>query len=301
MDMVMRVLRSIEFLELNLEEDMVEETLNIQSIAKRAAFSPWHFQRVFVSVTGETVANYMRKRLLSNALEKLQKTQIGILEIAIACRYESQESFTRAFKLQFGVTPGQARKGIPVAHSNTFKAKLTSEYLDFLNKEKIVEPSITELPEMTVVGYGANFICIMSPDRNNEKIISPLWDRFFEDSHLIKNRTSKRTIGYCIPLERSNSPRNHADECYYMACAEIGNRNEIPSGMEVRSVSSGKYAIFTHKGKLDQLEYTLRYIYGPWLLKSKAQLRNEPDLEIYDQRFNPDSEDSEFDICIPIE
>jgi AraC-like DNA-binding protein len=85
-----------------------------------------------------TVGNYLRKRRLSIALEKLQKTRIGILEIALSCRYETQESFTRAFKSHFGVNPGQVRKGYLVTKSIAYKARLTSEYLDFLNGKSIV-------------------------------------------------------------------------------------------------------------------------------------------------------------------
>jgi AraC family transcriptional regulator len=300
MDMVRRILKSVEFIESNLVSDLEEDQLGVQEIAKMAAFSPWHFQRIFVSVTGETVANYVRKRRLTIALDKLENTREGILDIALACHYESQESFTRAFQLQFGITPGQVRKGGFIPASNTFKARLTSEYLNHLNKEKLMEPRFANFPEMKVVGYGAKFICIMSPDHNNEKIIGPLWDRLLENIHLIGQRTAARTIGCCTPLERTGERRNHADECYYVACAEVNNTNEIPDGMEAVVIPAGRYAIFTHRGKLDTLEHTLRFIYGPWLLKSGAQLRDVPDLEIYDDRFNSDSDDSEFDICIPI-
>ena len=112
--------------------------------------------------------------------------------------------------------------------------------------------------------------------------------------------TWRLPLGCCIPLERSKERRNHADECYYIVCAEVDTADEIPDGMEATTISAGRYAVFTHKGKLDTLEHTLRYIYGAWLLRSGAELRDVPDLEIYDERFIPDSDESEFDICIPV-
>lgn len=44
----------------------------------------------------------------------------------------------------------------------------------------------------------------------------------------------------------------------------------------------------------------MNYIYGAWLPKSGRKLREAPDLELYDHRFNPESENSEFDIYIPV-
>jgi AraC family transcriptional regulator len=65
-------------------------------------------------------------------------------------------------------------------------------------------------------------------------------------------------------------------------------------------VPAGRYAVFTHKGKLDKLEHTMSYIYGSWLPKSGEELREAADLEIYDERFKFGSDDSELDIYIPV-
>lgn len=301
MEMVNRVLKSIEFIESNLISPFNDDALDVISISKRAAFSPWHFQRIFVSVTGETLASYIRKRRLSLALESLQSSRTDILNVALQFHFETQESFTRAFKKQFGITPGQARRGCNVTKHNAFQAKLTSQYLEFLNQESQMEAVYIDLPETFVMGYGANFICIMSPAHTNDKVIPPLWNKLFSNLDLIKDRRSTRTMGYCIPLNNTLKKNHQADECFYMACVEVAAEQEPPKGMEVRRVPAGKYAMFTHKGKLNSLEHTLRYIYGPWLLKSKAVLRDAPDLEVYDHRFSENSSDSEFDIYIPIE
>ncbi len=70
--------------------------------------------------------------------------------------------------------------------------------------------------------------------------------------------------------------------------------------MTSMKVPAGRYAVFTHKGKVELIGHTMNYIYGFWLPGSGVELREAPDLEIYDERFNPHSDNSELDIWIPV-
>ena len=59
-------------------------------------------------------------------------------------------------------------------------------------------------------------------------------------------------------------------------------------------------AVFSHKGSPNNLNLTYEYIIGTWLPNSGYEPVMSPDFELYDQRFNPESEDSEMFIFIPI-
>jgi len=93
MNTLMQVQKGIDFIEANLDYD-----LSLQQIALETGISQWHFQRIFKALTNETLKTYIRSRRLANALEKLLTTDQKIIEIAITAGFESQESFTRAFK-----------------------------------------------------------------------------------------------------------------------------------------------------------------------------------------------------------
>ena len=90
----------IDYIEANLDAE-----IELAEVARRAGISQWHFQRIFKALTNETLKTYIRSRRLANALDKLAGTKERVLEIALASGFETQESFTRAFKLAFGVTP----------------------------------------------------------------------------------------------------------------------------------------------------------------------------------------------------
>jgi AraC family transcriptional regulator len=162
-----------------------------------------------------------------------------------------------------------------------------------------MQPKFVHLPEMKMVGLGTNFISIQSPDKNNMKKIPQLWGQFMSQISRIPNRAGHACYGLVEGLPESES-KSHPDELFYIACAEVTQIDSIPPGMIQRVVPAGRYAAFTHKGKLDGLEQTMIYIYRTWLPKSGVQLRKAPHLELYDQRFVPGSDQSEFDILLPV-
>jgi AraC family transcriptional regulator len=179
------------------------------------------------------------------------------------------------------------------------KPKITMAYLDHLYGGMNMQPVFKTLEELKVVGLGTKFISILSPDHNNHILIPKLWDEYLMRAKEIDGRKGENSFGIC--LELSKSDQTHPNECYYMAAAAVETGSKVPEGMEKRVIPAGEYAVFTHKGGLDKLSHTMQYIYGSWLPKSDRKLRVAPDLEIYDERFDPNSDSSELDLYIPVE
>lgn len=294
MDHIGRIQRAIEFIEENLKEDLSTET-----IAMEACFSMWHFQKVFSSVVGDSVKEYVRKRRLTSALIELGTSDRRIIDIAIDYQFDSQASFTRAFKAHFGYTPGDCRKEGIKSVLSLNKPRITITYLDHLYGGMTMQPKFVTIQEKKVIGMVTNFISVLSLEKNNHIVIPQLWDRYIPRSSEIKNRKNSINLGLC---ERICDPfqTNHPDECLYVAGTEVTDFNFVPEGMVKKTIPGGRYAVFTHKGKLDNLEHTLNYIFGSWLPKSSEELRDAPDLEIYDERFKLGSDISELDIYIPV-
>lgn len=90
-------------------ETHVHDELNLDEISKVAGFSKFYFHRTFKREVGISIYEYIRKRRLTLAASDLLNTNIPILEIAINYQFESQESFTRAFKSIYQLPPGRYR------------------------------------------------------------------------------------------------------------------------------------------------------------------------------------------------
>jgi AraC family transcriptional regulator len=249
---------------------------------------------------GDTLKEYIRKRRLTAAAIELGTSGRRILDIALDAGFESQESFTRSFKAMFGKNPGECRREGIKSVMALNKPRITMEYLDHLYGGINMEPVIKFVEEKRVIGMGAKFISALSPDANNFQVIGGLWGRYLPRSQEIPARKSGADLGliYCLGDEEQKS---HPNEMYYLAGAEVNSIEKVPEGMTALTVPAGNYAVFTHKGLISKLGMTMKYIYGSWLPKSGKKLRDAPEIEIYDQRFKHNSEESELDIYIPIQ
>ena len=66
MDYLTRLQHGIDYIEQHLDEDIA-----LAEVARVAAISQWHFQRIFKALTKETLKTYIRSRRMSNTLDKL--------------------------------------------------------------------------------------------------------------------------------------------------------------------------------------------------------------------------------------
>ncbi|MEK4563807.1 helix-turn-helix domain-containing protein [Alkalihalobacillus sp. FSL R5-0424] len=91
-------------------ENHLHEPLNLDIVAAHSSFSKYHFHRIFRTSVGMTVKDYIRLRRLANASSALLYSNERILDIALYYQFETQESFTKAFKEIYKLPPGKYRK-----------------------------------------------------------------------------------------------------------------------------------------------------------------------------------------------
>lgn len=103
--------KAIQYMESRLSSKMT-----LEEIASHVGFSPFHFHRLFRSKVGMNIADYLRSRRLCLASRMLLQSDESILNIALDCHFESQESFTRAFRKLYGMPPGRYRNIFHLHH-----------------------------------------------------------------------------------------------------------------------------------------------------------------------------------------
>ncbi|EDP9872205.1 helix-turn-helix domain-containing protein [Salmonella enterica] len=92
------------WLEQNLHCEITQEILE-----KRTGYSSRHLFTIFKACFGVSIANYVRKRRLTLASVMLRETQRSVTEIALMYQFDHLQTFTRAFKKQFGISPFKYR------------------------------------------------------------------------------------------------------------------------------------------------------------------------------------------------
>ena len=100
LEYVRRVNRVIDHVRDHLGED-----LSLAALARLAAFSPFHFHRVFRAVTGEPVFGFIQRLRIERAAHILRNdAERSVLEVALDHGFGSAATFARAFRARFGTT-----------------------------------------------------------------------------------------------------------------------------------------------------------------------------------------------------
>ena len=278
-------------------EDNLDTDLSVKSVSVYSGYSSHHFQKMFAAVTGLSLGTYIRRRRLTKAANRLRNSSERIIEIALDSGFESQESFTRAFKTMFGANPNEYRKSDSDFGLRKLEA-ITANLISHLRRGGIdMKPTYKTHGDFYVIGVGKVF------ERNKtEEIGDLLWPRLMKRFDEIPNKLGKGddfyiTYGVCKEIWRDNQIQDHFN---YYAGVEVEKGTTPPEGMELLYIPAQKYAVFTHRGGIKDLSLTNQYIWGTWLPQSGHELAPASDLEVYPAAFNPDVNESEMEIWIPL-
>ncbi len=100
-DYIERVNRAIDHIVRNLDQP-----LPLEEVAGVAHFSLFHFHRVFRSLVGETLLQFVKRVRLERALFVMSHDRKkSLTEVALACGFSSSSDFSRSFKQRYGVPP----------------------------------------------------------------------------------------------------------------------------------------------------------------------------------------------------
>ena len=289
MSYIASINRGIEFIEENLSGEF-----RSADVSGHAGVSHWHFQRIFTALTGETLKSYIRARRLSGAMKALLRSEQRIIEISIDAGYDSQESFTRAFRSHIGVTPGQFRRS-GKRHPFMAKIRINREYLRHVAQRVEKTPEIIVVPARRYVGLKTRFFGVESEKNNMAEKLPALWQRFLPRMEELRDRN--RAAGYGLLLQCDAL----SDELEYVSSVEVEKpQRDLPDEMICVEIPSQRYAKFTHRGDVGNINHTVNYIYSTWLLNSDLEHTYGADIEEYGERYQPNSSESEIHYLIPV-
>ncbi|WP_404302042.1 effector binding domain-containing protein [Paenibacillus sp. DP01] len=288
MDYFKRIQCAIEFIELNLRED-----LKIAEVASQAYFSAFHFQRVFQAISGFTVQQYIRRRRLSEAAKRLKQSNQKVLDIAIEYQYNSQEAFTRAFEKSFGITPGKYRN-CDIELSGQSKINFLDYQKNATEELEVNKPVILQLETTKIVGYE------YKTNLNNEqhyKEIPGFYEHFGAHEYFmcIPNKIAPgMSYGIACRFEDNGA------FSFVVGEAVEEESKELAEGFIYMEIPAGKYAEFDASGSNGRVQSIRDFIYGTWLPNSNFERREGPDFEITDV-MNSYPDHLSMKVYIPIE
>lgn len=89
-----------------------KENISLQQLSSHCFVSPFHFSRVFKTITKLSPHQYLSNTRLTHAKVLVTETQLPVSDIAYDCGFNSPEHFVTAFKQHFKINPSSLRKQI---------------------------------------------------------------------------------------------------------------------------------------------------------------------------------------------
>ena len=116
--------------------------ISMADLADAARYSPWYAHRLFREHTGYAPAEYIRRMRLAQSALRLKTEHARIIDVAFDLGFSSVDGYTRAFRKEFGINPGEyARSPVPiklfVAYGVKFR-NLRKEYSTMAEPKHVV-------------------------------------------------------------------------------------------------------------------------------------------------------------------
>lgn len=92
-----------------------EEPLSSQQLAELIKVTPRQLERLFRQHLNETPSNFYLALRLDKARQLLRQTDLSVLEVGLACGFESSSYFSRCYRVRFATCPSQDRHEHPAA------------------------------------------------------------------------------------------------------------------------------------------------------------------------------------------
>jgi len=268
----------------------LDQPLELETLARVANFSPFHFHRLFTAWMGETLGDYMRRRRLELAAQRLvAQPRLAVLQVALSVGFGSTEAFARAFKTRFGSTPtgwrDSQRRKRDQSKSKHDQARALTPANDGDMKVTIVDRQPTTVAYLRHVGpYG--------------KQVSDFWITKVAPWMETNGLYGKPRYGISLDDPGIAAP----ETLRYDAAVEVPKDFAGAGDYQMTVIPGGKYAVGKFKGTENEVGEAWAWLLRDWLPESGMQLDSRPFFEHYPVSAGYDQTTGQFEseICIPV-
>ena len=137
-EQILAVQKMQDYIEAHLAEE-----ITLAVLADICSLSPWYAHRLFREHTGYAPAEYIRRMRLAKSALRLKTEHAKIIDVAFDLGFASVDGYTRAFRKEFGINPGEyAKSPVPiklfVAYGVKFK-ELRKEFSLVTNQNVFIQ------------------------------------------------------------------------------------------------------------------------------------------------------------------
>ena len=287
------------------------EPLALPELAAVAHFSPYHFHRLFIAWTGQTLGDYVRRRRLERAATRLAaQPRASVLDVAIGVGFGSGEAFARAFKQQFGCSPSSwrgRRRLSPVEPPNRNLDQAASAPAP--QHAAPCLPSPTEPPPaglrvaVPVVESPPVSVAYLRRHGSYGPELTAFWVSTVTPGLAAAGLKGRSLYG----ISHDDPDVVPAERCRYDACVHIEPGQAVADaagGLRAftAQLPGGRYAVASLTGDNAAINAAWRWLFRQWLPDSGWQLDDRPTFEHYPPRslYDPATGRIDCELLLPV-
>ncbi|KYZ75537.1 AraC family transcriptional regulator [Anaerosporomusa subterranea] len=283
------IARCVTFTEANLANK-----ISLDDVALHCGISKYHLHRLFKSLTGESLMEYVQSRRLSASINDLIHTKMRIIDIALNYGFDYEQSYIRAFRKKFGYTPQKVRSQ-QMSLRITERINLNDIYA--VNNSAIYKPFFVFRQRSFLVGMRYKIL-----SKSGDKTANYYGrDFFYHHRQQVKNVINPEVYYGYTDWSGSNE-----GFIYYMPSVQVEDLSQIPDGMHGVEIPAHKYVVFRFVGFFRpdeingrQVGRLLVHMYSKWIFSSGFTFADRFRFEYIDNRLTKDNY-CELDIYQPI-
>lgn len=243
----------------------LDEALELEALARAAALSPLHFHHVFRGMVGETPLELHRRLRLERAAGQLATTDAAVTTVAFDAGYETHESFTRAFRRAYAVSPSefralstQARAGCARPPQIELAARCglhhATTQFDLLLGETTMNATIETMPEMKVAS-----VHHVGPYAQIGEAFARL--------HPLAEQAGLTKLPGCmmVGIYHDDPEAKPAADLQSDAGLVVPADTKLPAGLAPITIPAGTYAKAVHRGPYEKLGDSWSQLMGQWV------------------------------------
>lgn len=268
------------------------EALDVAALAARQGTTEHHLRRMFASLAGMPVSEYVRRRRMSLAAADLLGSGDDLLTVAVRYGYGSTEAFGRAFRSVHHLAPGEARRhGGPLRTQPRIRFHLTVE------GSVRMDTRITHLPALNLVGRAARVPLVH--EGPNQHIADFVASIGVEETVRLKALNDTEPRGVLAVSDDLDPDRREGTELTYLH----GVATTSPPGtdLDVIAVPAGTWAVFRTEGPHPSaLQEAWAATATSWFPSQPWRLRPGPEI-VATLAYDAESATATCELWLPVE
>ncbi|MDO6409690.1 AraC family transcriptional regulator [Pantoea phytobeneficialis] len=265
----------------------LDDPLLLEQLSEVAHFSPYHFHRQFTGYCGVAPGRYIQLMRLKRASYRLAfNPSEKIIDIALDAGFQHAESFSRAFKQIFAMTPSEFRQ--------------QPAWVSWHQRMPQLQTKRRETMPVTIINFPATQVAMLSHYGQPERIMETAarfitWRKTTGLSPIV----SSQTFGIAHHDPASTPAEIFSFDICGSITAPIPEDNAF--GVVNALIPAGRCALLRHHGSHDAIAASARRLYSDWLPANGEELRDFP-LFFHYQNFIHDVPEHQLitDIYLPL-